>query len=188
MHEAERDEAAGAGGTADGGSAAEERRLSAELHALFPGGVPNLYRAIGRNPRVLAALVATKRELEGGVLTAAERCLVAIEVARDADCHYCLAALDQHGRTDLGIGDAALSAAACESLPDDPRLALVVRAARALIASKGRLGRAEIGWFVDHGLDRAALLEIIAVISEYTLATYAANLDRTRIDPDYRAS
>ena len=64
------------------------------------------------------------------------------------------------------------------------------RAARrwcARIAAQGRLGLAELPWFAERGLDRAALLEILGVIAEYTLATHAANLDRTRIDPDYRS-
>lgn len=30
-------------------------------------------------------------------------------------------------------------------------------------------------------------VETLGVIAEYTLATHAANLDRTRIDPDYRS-
>jgi AhpD family alkylhydroperoxidase len=165
-----------------------EADLEAELRALFPGGVPNLYRGMARNPRVLRALIAVKRELADGVLSPAERCLVAIEVARHVDCRYCLSALGTHGRTDLGIAEETLAAQAADGLPADARLAAVVRAARALIASQGRLGRAELHWFAERGLDTAALLEILGVIAEYTLATHAANLDRTRIDPDYRSS
>ena len=164
-----------------------EAALEAELRGLFPGGVPNLYRAMARNPHVLRALIGMKRELAEGVLSPAERCLVAIEVARHVDCHYCLSALGQHGRADLGLGEETLAAQAGDGLPADARLAAVVRAARALIAAQGRLARADLHWFAERGLDRAALLEILGVIAEYTLATHAANLDRTRIDPDYRS-
>ena len=184
MHDIDPHQTSPPAGADDG--ATREPELQEAVRALFPGGTPNLYRAIGDHPGVLSALVAFKKGLDDGVLTREERCLVALEVAREADCDYCSTALGAHARHELGIGAAALSHAGSEALPDDPRHALVVRAARAVIESRGRIGRAEGGWFADQGLDRKAFLEIIAVVAEYTLATYAANLDRTRVDPDYR--
>jgi alkylhydroperoxidase family enzyme len=161
------------------GDAALADEARAELMRLFPEGVPNLYRTMLRNPTVIAALTAMKLRLRDGTLTAEEHCLIALEVARDAECGYCEAALCHEAREVLGLEPEAAE-------PADPRQALVIEAARAVMAARGRLGRAELAAYERRGLDFEQMLEIVAVISEYTLATYAANMGRPRIDPDYR--
>jgi len=71
-------------------------------------------------------------------------------------------------------------------LPEARRERLLVRGTRRIMQTHGRLGRDEIADFEEQGLPQAKLLEIITIISGYTLATYTNNLMRTRIDPEYR--
>jgi alkylhydroperoxidase family enzyme len=164
----------------------DEAQLAGQLAHLYPNGVPNLYRAIGRNPQVMGALAAVKTHLAAGVLSETERCLVGLEVAHHVGCDYCAASLCHYGAVDLGVPDDILETARAGRLPREPRLAAIVLAARAIIASHGKLGQHDIGRLPARGLRFEALLEIVAVISEYTMATLAANLDRTRIDPEFR--
>jgi hypothetical protein len=84
---------------------------------------------------------------------------------------------------DLGVSDAVVDAAAKGEMPGEPRLDLVIGAPRALLASRGKLGRAELASYEERGPSFPEILEIIGVIGEYIVATFSANLDRTRIDP-----
>jgi hypothetical protein len=63
------------------GTRLDEVALQERLRAIFPDGLPNIYRMIMRNPRVMAGLVSMKEYLADGELTETERCLVALEVA-----------------------------------------------------------------------------------------------------------
>ena len=164
----------------------DEDALGVRLGAIFPNGVPNIYRVILRNPRVMAGLVSIKEHLAGGDLNETERCLVALEVANYCECNYCIVALSHYGVHDLGVSEAVVDAAAKGGMPGETRLDLVIGATRALLASRGKLGRAELAGYQERGLSFPELLEIIGVIGEYTVATFSANLDRTRIDPEYR--
>jgi len=162
--------------------------LESALARIYPDGLPNLYRTLLRSPQVLAGLAAMKGYLAGGRLSDDERCLIALEVARDAGCDYCVTALGHYCETELDLADAVAACAVPGGLPDAPRLAAVLLAARAILAAKGKLGRHEIGRLEARGVNFDDLLEIVAVIGEAKIATYAANLDRTRIDPHYRVS
>ncbi len=164
----------------------DEDALRARLGAIFPSGLPNIYRMILRNLRVMAGLVAMKESLAGGELTETERCLVALEVANYCECSYCIVALSHYSVHDLGVSNAVVDAASKGGMPGEARLDLVIGVTRALLASRGKLGRAELASYEERGLSFSEILEIIGVIGEYTVATFSANLDRTRIDPEYR--
>lgn len=172
--------------------AVPDAALRDELARLFPDGVPNLYRTLLRNPPVMAALVALKQRLRAGRLTEAEHCLVALEVAHASECGYCEAALCHAAGDLLGIDPQRLrgtgdgTGTGTGGGTGETRHALLREATRAMIEARGKLGRAQIARYERQGLDFDLLLEIVAVIGEYTLATFAANLDRTRIDPEYR--
>ena len=157
--------------------------MRAALDRMFPAGLPNLYRAMARHPRVLATLTAMKKHVEAFELTEPERCLVALEVAHASECAYCEAALCHYGEHALGLPKEVVEGRASV---ENRRLAVLIEATRAVMERKGKLDRAQIGHFEDQGVSFDQLLEIIAVVAEYTLATYSANLGRTRIDPEYR--
>ena len=160
--------------------------LQDRIAAIFPGGLPNIYRMISRNQRVMNGIVSMKEEIAEGTLTEAERSLVALEVANHCECSYCTAALSHYSVHDLGMSQDVITAVTDGVMPGEERLDLVISAARQMIQHRGKLSRVELAQLQDRGLAFSELLEIIAVIGEYTIATYAANMDRTRIDPEYR--
>ena len=131
--------------------------LLAQVRHAYPEGVPNLFRTLTGNRAVLAGFMALDSQLENdGVLTPAERLIVGLITATHVD------------------------------VPDHLRYRALFQATQRLLVTHGRLPRAEIAHFARFGLDEAALLEVIAVIGEFTIATHANNLVRTRIDPEYR--
>ncbi len=153
---------------------------------LFGGTVPNLYRVLARNPAALRAFVDMKQALDAdGKLTPAEQALVALEVSVQTDCAYCESVFVGRAR-ELGVEETAIKAICSRNVPQTERERLLVRGTRRIMQTHGRLGRHEIADFEEQGVDAAKLLEIITIISAYTLATYTNNLLRTRIDPEFR--
>ena len=160
--------------------------MLARVGAAYPEGLPNLFRTLKGNPAVLAGFVALDETLEAhGVLSPCERLLVGLIAALEMDCAYCRAALSKDAQA-AGTPADVIAAIEHRCLPDERRTRALVEAAQRILATHGRLPQAEIAHFARQGLDRAALLEIVAVVGEFTIATHANNLMRTRIDPEYR--
>ena len=160
-------------------------RLLATVAATFAGTVPNIYRMLADNPAVLESFMTQERLLEqGGVLSHAEQAVVALIVAGHSQCRYCQAVFAKEVEAQ-GISAHVRRTIQHGKLPRDRRLAALAHATRRTLASHGRLGRAEIGALERRGMTWPELLEITAVIAAYTLATYANNLARTRVDPEF---
>lgn len=160
-------------------------RLLAMVADNFAGSVPNIYRMLADNPAVLESFMRQEQLLEeGGVLSRAEHAVVALIVAGHADCRYCQAVFAQEVEA-AGISAHVRRTIQHGKLPRDRRLAVLAHATRRTLVSHGRLGRAEIGALERRGLRWPELLEITGIIAAYTLATYANNLARTRVDPEY---
>ncbi len=56
------------------------------------GTVPNLFKVAAQSPAVIDGLLSFSRALKAGKLTAKEREQIALLVARQNNCDYCLAA------------------------------------------------------------------------------------------------
>lgn len=157
-----------------------------KLAEQFGNTVPNVYRTLAHNPVALEAFVRIEEILESdGRLSRAEQGLVALEVAVANECPYCQGVFSLEARNN-DVAEECVEHVMARGLPEEPRFRAVVEAARRIMESRGQLGRAEITLFEDRGVSLEELLEITSIISAYTLATYANNLARTRIDPEFR--
>jgi uncharacterized peroxidase-related enzyme len=153
---------------------------------MFGGTAPNLYRVLAKNPAALRSFVELEHALESeGVLTEGEQAIVALDVSVSNGCHYCESFFVGEARR-LGMDEASIKAICAGEFPESERERLLVRGARRIMQTHGRLGRHEIADFEAQGLSPAELLEINTIIAGYTLATYTNNLMRTRIDPEFR--
>ncbi len=164
----------------------ETERVLARVATQFDGVVPNLYRVLARSPVALNAFVALEATLDHApLLGRGAHALVALEVAVQARCRYCEGVFVKEAAA-AGVAEASVEAVRRGELPAAPADGDVVAATRRLLATDGRLGRVETAAFRARGLGEPELLEILAVIATYRLATAANNLARTRIDPEYR--
>lgn len=155
------------------------------VRVAYPEGLPNLFRTLQGNPAAVAGFIALDLELEAhGRLSATERLLVGLMTARDVGCEYCRAALSKEARN-AGAPDQAVDAVLEGRPPEDRRIRTLAQATSRLLELRGRLPKAEIAHFRRCGLTEADLLEVISVVGLFTIATYANNLMRTRIDPEY---
>ena len=153
---------------------------------LFGGTAPNIYRALAKNPASLRSFVEMEHALENeGQLSEGEQAIVALDVSIHNGCRYCESFFVGEARR-LGMDEAAIEAICAGAVPEAQRERVLVRGARRLMQTQGRLGRHEIADFEEQGLVQAKLLEIITIIAGYTMATYTNNLMRTRIDPEFR--
>lgn len=156
------------------------------VSATFDDNVPNLYRMLARSPVALSAFVHLEHILERhGQLSRAEQAVVALEVALGHKCNYCRGVMSREAR-EAGVADDSIQAILHGFEPAQPRHRLLVGATRRLMAASGGIGLAEVTLLEERGVCFEELLEIIAIIGAFTLATYANNLARTRIDPEYR--
>jgi len=157
-----------------------------KVAGLFGGTAPNVYRSLAKNPATLRSFVEMEQALENeGLLTEGEQAIVALDVSVCNGCRYCESFFVGEARR-LGMDEASIKAICAGELPEARRERLLVRGTRRIMQTHGRLGRDEIADFEEQGLPQAKLLEIITIISGYTLATYTNNLMRTRIDPEFR--
>jgi AhpD family alkylhydroperoxidase len=158
----------------------------AEAAGGFDHDVPNLYRMLARSEVALTAFVRLEDILERhGLLSRDERAVVALEVAMSHRCNYCRGVMSHEAR-EAGVSHATVDAILHGFELRDLRHRHLVDVTRRLMTESGCLGQAEVTLFEEKGVPFDELLEIIAIIAAFTLATYANNLARTRIDPEYR--
>jgi AhpD family alkylhydroperoxidase len=162
--------------------------LLEKMREAYPDGIPNLFRTLTGNRAVLAGFMALDGCLETeGALTPAERLLVGLITAQHFECAYCQSALSKEAK-EAGADAAAVAAVLQNAVPHQMRARNLVLATQRILEMHGRLPKAEIAYFSRFDLDEEALLEVIGVVGEFTIATHANNLVRTRIDPEYRAA
>ncbi|TVP88015.1 MAG: alkylhydroperoxidase [Thioalkalivibrio sp.] len=164
----------------------ERHSILQEVAANCDDNVPNLYRMLARSQVALTAFVRFEDILERhGRLSRDEQAVVALEVAMSNRCNYCRGVMSREAR-DAGVADDTVTAVLHGFEPMESRYRYLVDATRRLMSDSGYLGQAEIALFEERGIPFDELLEIISIIAAFTLATYANNLSRTRLDPEYR--
>ena len=148
---------------------------------MFDGRIPNFHRVLANSPKVISAFEAMRRTLQRTRISPVEREIVALEVSRRSDCHYCLAAHSKFMRM-YKVPAEDIEAVKSGHAMSDPRHALVQEATTRLYDTMGHLSDDELSDFRERGLSDAELVEIIAVIGWYVLSTFTNNLAHTEID------
>jgi alkylhydroperoxidase family enzyme len=157
-----------------------------EVAATVDDNVPNLYRMLARSQVAFSAFIRLEDILERhGRLSRDQHAVVALEVAMSYKCNHCRGVMSREAR-EAGVSDDCIQAVLHGFEPAHPRYRLLVDATRRLMSESGSIGQAEVALLEERGVPFEELLEIIAIIAAFTLATYANNLARTRIDPEDR--
>jgi uncharacterized peroxidase-related enzyme len=148
------------------------------------GFVPNLAAAMAESPALVTGFVDLRVALGNTELTGVEREIVALAVAIENDCAYCMAA---HSTFALmqDADEEAVRAARSGEAPDDPRLGAVYRFARAMVAAKGRVSDEETRALLEAGYSRRAVLDVVAQIGHTTLASLAYAVSDAAVDDGF---
>jgi uncharacterized peroxidase-related enzyme len=147
------------------------------------GFVPNLAATMAGSPTLLDAFLTLRSVAAGASLDPAAREIVAIAVAVETRCLYCVAA---HSTFALGHGapTEAVQALRNGELPAEARLRALSRFAQAIVRREGAADRARD--LLGLGFTEAQLLEVLAVIAVPLLAGSVHQLKAVSLDPAFQ--
>jgi len=150
------------------------------------GFLPDAVARLAESPHVLATLLQHFKAFEATSLSALEREVVTMTVARVHDCHLCIAmhsSLLSAQAADPALLEALRAGAALE----DPRLEALADFTREVLARAGAVGEEARARFLAVGFTPAQALEVVLGVAVYTLSTFANRLTEARVDAPLRA-
>ena len=144
------------------------------------GFLPNIFTTFAQSPAALNGYVQLSERLAGGRLTASQRERIALAVAQQNACQYCLSAHSAIGKS-VGLGDKEIERARTGEAVD-ARDNLVTLFALKVARSQGEISDAELAAARQGGLDDGLIVEIIANVALNVLTNYLNKIAGTEID------
>ena len=144
------------------------------------GMVPNLMQLAGNSPAALTGYLGLNSALAGGQLSAVVRERIALAIAQDNSCDYCLAAHTLlGGRAGLAPAEIQLARHGGAS---EPYAAAAVALARAVNRTHGRIDDHALAAARSAGLTDAAIVETVAHVALNILTNALNNVAQTTLD------
>jgi uncharacterized peroxidase-related enzyme len=144
------------------------------------GMVPNMMREMANSPAVLEGYIQFSGALARGTLSAKVREQIALAVAEANGCDYCLAAHSAIGKlvglTAEQISDSRRGGAV------DPKTDALIRFARRVVDTRGRVSENDLKTIRDAGFDDGAIAEVVAAVALDTFTNYFNIVTATDID------
>lgn len=159
---------------------------TAEQQALFDaiqaqlGLVPNFLKVFAHSPAALRAFLGLHGITREGSLDALTRERIALALAQQNSCEYCLSAHTAIGRHAGLNGDEMAANRAGTS--QDAKAAIAVRLARSLVEHTGEITTAELLEARAAGLSDAEIVEIITHVGLNLLTNILGKASRVEID------
>jgi len=144
------------------------------------GMVPNLYSYIARSPNALDSYLKFQEAQAKGSFKAREREAVYLAVSEANGCEYCRAAHTALGKLNGFTEEETRQLRA--GTHADRRLGPLTRLAAAITTERGRVDSALVEEFFAAGFDEAALVDLVALVADKTLANYLHNLAGFEVD------
>ena len=144
------------------------------------GMVPNLFATLANAPVALDGFLSLSKTLSRGRLSNRQREIVALAVAQENECRYCVSAHTALAKA-AGVSEAeALKARGGDG--DDPFEHALVTFAQTIVRRRGHLSDAEIESARKAGIDDGLVMEIVANVALNTLTNYTNEIADTEID------
>jgi len=144
------------------------------------GMVPNFLRVFAHSPDALQAFLGLYHIAHHGSLDAATRERIAVALAQQNECEYCLSAHAAIGRK-AGLNGAEIEANRAGT-SQDSKAAVAVKLARALVEHKGEVTNAELQAMRDAGFSEADIVEVITHVGMNILTNILGKASRVAID------
>jgi uncharacterized peroxidase-related enzyme len=145
------------------------------------GSVPNLFRLVSNSPAALRGYLDMSAALGHGSLAPATRERIALAIAQENGCAYCLSAHTYLGRN-LAKLDEAEIAANRRGGSNDAKAAAAVRFAVDVLRKRGRIEDADLRTVRAAGYDDAQLVEIVQHVALNTWTNFINNVSQTAVD------
>ena len=169
-------------------TAPAESRPALERLKPAVGMIPNLGGAMAESPVLIECFETTRTIIRSkGTFTIQEGEAVSLANAAENGCSYCTAI---HATFALAAGLSASDVEAIRSgaLPAQPKLAAVIRFARELLRTRGRVDAAALESFVAAGHTSAQALELVARLANSVIANYSSHLIHPTPDDAIKAN
>ena len=144
------------------------------------GMVPNFLKVFANSPVALQAFLGLHGVANAGSLSPQTRERIALALAQQNTCEYCLSAHTAIGRKAGLTGDEIAAARAGSS--EDAKAAVAVKLARSLVEHKGDITTAELTEAREAGYSDADIVEIITHVGMNLLTNILGKASRVDID------
>lgn len=161
-------------------SANTEQRTLLEAIQSQLGMVPNFLRVFAHSPDALKAFLGLHHIAGHGSLDATTRERIALALAQQNECEYCLSAHTAIGRK-AGLNGAEIEANRAGT-SQDAKAAVAIKFARALVEHKGEVTHAELQTMRDAGFSEADIVEVITHVGMNMLTNILGKASRVSID------
>ncbi len=157
----------------------EQRALFEAIHAQL-GVVPNFLKAFANSPAALKAFLGLHGIAGDGSLDPQTRERIALALAQQNSCEYCLSAHTAIGRK-AGLDSAEIEANRSGGSRDE-KAAVAVRFARSLVAHMGEVTTAELVEMRNAGYSESDIVEVITHVGMNILTNMLGKAGRIDID------
>lgn len=144
------------------------------------GMLPNLFTTLAQAPAALNGYLRLADALAGGRLTARQRELIAIAVAQENACEYCLSAHSAIG-AHLGLQPEDLDRARVGQARN-PADAAYLSFALAVARSRGAVSDTDLTAVREAGANDGLVIEIVANVALNVLTNYVNRVAGTEVD------
>ena len=144
------------------------------------GITPNMMRTMAQSPAVLEGYLSFSGALAKGTLSAALRAQIALAVAEQNGCNYCLAAHSALGKM-AKLDDESILASR-QGNAADPKAQAALQFAHTLIATHGAVSEADVAQARAAGFTEGEIGEIIANVALNIFTNYFNTAAQTDID------
>jgi uncharacterized peroxidase-related enzyme len=135
---------------------------------------------MAHSPAALRGYLGLRDALTGGALGPVARELLALLVAQDNDCEYCVSAHSFRGDRMRISGEDLIRARHADS--PNPHTRAVLRLARSVLAQRGRVADDELAEARAAGVTDAEVLEVVAHVALNALSNYVNHVARPPLD------
>jgi len=144
------------------------------------GFTPNIMRTMANSPAVLQGYLNFSNALSKGSLSPKLREQIALVVAQDNQCEYCLAAHSAIGHT-VGLSEEAIRDSRRGESPDGKEAA-ILKFASTLVVNRGWVTDEKIAKLHKAGVTEGEIAEVIANVSLTLFTNYLNHVAQTEID------
>lgn len=157
----------------------EQKALYDAIHARL-GIVPNFLKVFANSPAALKAFLGLHSIADEGSLDLQTRERIALAVAEQNSCEYCLSAHSAIGRK-AGLDGAEIEANRSGTSTDE-KATVALRFARSLVANMGDVTTDELLQMRDAGYSESDIVEVITHVGMNVLTNLLGKAGRVDID------
>jgi uncharacterized peroxidase-related enzyme len=166
--------------TIESATANEEQKALLDAIQGQLGMVPNFLKVFANSPVALRAFLGLHGIANGGTLDAPTRERIALALAQQNGCEYCVSAHTAIGRKAGLSGDEMTAARNGGS--EDAQAAVAVKFAQSLMEKKGEISALELAEIRGAGYSESDIVEIITHVGMNFLTNILGKASRVEID------